>query len=79
MPSTAQRSKKAKPRKARKPVEVIVKELVPKLVCYYLDGWRYGYRESTKGSTAIIRPIPPLGAARPNTIKVPIEDIKEEL
>lgn len=90
MPSTVRQSKKKLKSKAVKKPKAkttakklgrrksvpIVNEPVPKLVCYYLEGWRYGYQEAVKGEVAIIRPIPPIGGVLPRTIRVPVGDVK---
>lgn len=92
MPSTARSPKKAKAKKAKakapKPPKVakvvrkrkvVVKavEETPRLVCYYLEGWRYGYREGTKGGSIIIQPIGALGSLPPRKIRVPADDVRE--
>lgn len=46
------------------------------LVCYYLEGWRYGYLEGAKGATATIRPIAAYKGATPRTVKIPITDLE---
>lgn len=51
---------------------------VNKLVKYYLEGWRFGYLDVVKKTTAWIRPIVGKYAAKPHTIKVPTEDVTVE-
>lgn len=43
---------------------------------YYLDGWRYGYLESIRGTTVRIKPIGPMYAAEPRSVNVSSTDIQ---
>lgn len=48
----------------------------PKLVSYYLDGWRTGWLHSTNGFQSVVVPIRAKGQTG-KSITVPADDVKE--
>ena len=47
------------------------------LVRYYLEGWRCGHIESSKGATAKVRPMAGrYAASAPRLVNVPLTDIE---
>jgi hypothetical protein len=58
---------------------IVATDLTPRiglLVCYYLEGWRYGYLEGVRGATATIRPVAAYGGSTPRALKIPTTDIE---